>query len=886
MSGTTRGGWRVALRLARREALRRKGQTVLMLVLICLPVLAVTAAAIVWRTQDVTSVEGLDRQLGSADALVEGTGTPTVVQDFEGGNYLTPGSGSEETPYRMQSAKDVRKAIGDRPMVPYLRSSLSFDAAKGRGDTDVVETDLASPLSDGLFERVEGQYPPGPGEVVVNQALADRGPGIGDELVVHRTTAEGEQDATVRVVGIVESTESRGYELAAGPPGTFGIAEESPARWLVGGGPVSWDDVKALNAAGLVATSRQVVTDPPPDSELPPELVVDDGGTDAVTLTALGTVVAMVLLEVVLLAGPAFAVRAKAQAHTLALVAASGGTPRQARRTVLASGVVVGTVGGLLGVALGIAGGAVAVPIAQHFNGTRFGPFEVPWLLLLPIAFFGFLSAVLAAVVPAFSASRQDVVSVLAGRRGEGSPSRRSPVLGVVLLAIGIGSAAYGSRPGGAAPLLVAGSAIISVLGMILFVPVAVSLTARLAGRLPLPLRFAARDAARHRTRTVPAVAAVGATVAGVVALGISLSSQEADNLRHYSPQLADGYGSVALGGSPAPDLAAIDAVIARSLPGDQVEEIRGLQSNSPTGGYDVGFSQRGKPLELSYWSSIGSPYAVGTVVPDYIAMTDDERARADAVLADGGVVLLHDPDSEDSAGIRATELDGDRVTVELTEWTNGTEVPTTRGSATVPAVLAPVTRTSPAMAVLSPPLLAKINGTETTTGLLLHAPISRAEQKDMEEGLAALPAAPYLYVERGYQTDPAVKVIQYVLAALGGILMLGGTLTATFLALSDARPDLATMAAVGARPRTRRSVAASYAAVVGLVGALLGAPVGFIPGIAVSRPLTQDFSSGTSALDIPWLLIAAVVIGLPVLTALVVGACARGRLPLTARID
>ncbi|HVK29972.1 MAG TPA: ABC transporter permease [Nocardioides sp.] len=880
--GTTSGGWRVALRLARREAWRRKGQTVLMLVLICLPVIAVTAAAIVWRTQDVSSVEGIDRRMGAADALVEATGAESVAQSFDGGNYVTPGNG-EEQPYRLQDARDVRRVLGDRPMVPFARSALSFEAAKGRGDTDVVETDLASPLSEGLFEQVRGQYPPGPGEVVVNQALADRGPGIGDELVLLRMTPKGEVEIPVRVVGIAESTEARGYAMAAALPGTFGIGDEGPPRWLVGGGPVSWEDVKALNAAGLLATSRQVVTDPPPDSELSPELATSTS-VDEVALTALGTVVAMVLLEVVLLAGPAFAVRARAQAHTLALVAASGGTARQARRTVLASGVVIGTVGGVLGVAVGIAAATLAVPIAQHFNGTRFGPFEVPWLLLLPVAFFGFLSAVLAAVVPAFSASRQDVVAVLAGRRGDGRPSRRSPVVGVVLLVLGIGSAAYGSRPGGAAPLLVAVSAIISVLGMILVVPVAVGLAGRLGSRLPLSLRFAARDAARHRTRTVPAVAAVGATVAGVVALGIALASQEARNLQEYDAQLPDGYGSVSFAGSPGPDREAVDAVIGRSLPADQVEEVRGLQTNTPNGGFDVGFSQDGEPLELSYWSSIGSPYAVGGSVPDYVAMTADERARADAVLAEGGLVLLRDPRSEANAGIYSTELDGDRVTVELSEY--GAEESTTRGTATVRAVLASVTRTSPAIAVLSPELVEQINGTETTTGLLLHAPISADAQQDLEEGLAALAAQPYLYVERGYQAPPEVKVIQAVLAALGAILMLGGTLTATFLALSDARPDLATMAAVGARPRTRRTVAASYAAVVGLVGALLGAPIGFIPGIAVSRPLTHDFANGTSVLAIPWSLVATVVLGLPLLTALVVGACARGRLPLTARID
>ena len=77
----------------------------------------------------------------------------------------------------------------------------------------------------------------------------------------------------------------------------------------------------------------------------------------------------------------------------------------------------------------------------------------------------------------------------------------------------------------------------------------------------------------------------------------------------------------------------------------------------------------------------------------------------------------------------------------------------------------------------------------------------------------------PSFYVERGYQADCETLIIQLVLAGLGAVLMLGGTLTATFLALSDARPDLATLSAVGASPRTRRGVAAAYAVVVGLVG-------------------------------------------------------------------
>jgi putative ABC transport system permease protein len=73
----------------------------------------------------------------------------------------------------------------------------------------------------------------------------------------------------------------------------------------------------------------------------------------------------------------------------------------------------------------------------------------------------------------------------------------------------------------------------------------------------------------------------------------------------------------------------------------------------------------------------------------------------------------------------------------------------------------------------------------------------------------------------------------------------------------------------------------------------VLGAAVGFIPGIAISYPLTSTSyfgEVGTSLpshfLEIPWLLIGSLVVVLPLLTAVVVGLCTRSRLPLVARID
>ena len=75
-------------------------------------------------------------------------------------------------------------------------------------------------------------------------------------------------------------------------------------------------------------------------------------------------------------------------------------------------------------------------------------------------------------------------------------------------------------------------------------------------------------------------------------------------------------------------------------------------------------------------------------------------------------------------------------------------------------------------------------------------------------------------------------------------------------------------------------------------VGAVLGALVGAIPGIAITYPLTAPYGFGDGAnapshyLDVPWLLVIGVVVGLPVLTSALVGLTARSRLPLAARLE
>ncbi len=852
--------------------------------MIALPVLAVSAADVVYLTADVDGVESLDRRLGSADALVTAQdGVTRVTQDFDPDDASSwDGSGSGDSATLAQ----VRQALGrEAPATELTQVPARVDTERGLVGVEAVEMDVASPLVDGLYRLTSGRWPTADGEVAVNAALAGKGFAEGDSLTVH-------DGRTLTVVGIAESTASRNFPRLVALPGALGVDSEGMHQWLIGGGDVSWDEVRALNDLGALVLSRAVIENPPPDSERPAEIRQWESGVDEAVIAVVVLIVVMALLEVVLLAGPAFAVGTRRQSRTLALMAASGGTPKQARRVILAGGLVLGGAAAVLGVVLGVLVGWALLPVVQRFSDSWLGPFEVNPLHLLMVAAFGLLSAFLAAVVPAWIASRQDVVAVLAGRRGDRKPSLRSPLLGLVLLGVGVFGAVAGASQAGDGSVLIAGAAVVSILGMILLIPVVVVAMARLARRLPLVARYAVRDAARHRTRTVPAVAAVAATVAGVVALAIANSSDAAESRETYQPQLAMGMGSVSSftdDGKPV-DFSRHVAVIERESPSVRVSEIVAYDNPSQSSFVDVTLRRPDVPgrqtFQESYAGSFGSLLAGADALALASPLREADLDDARRVLDQGGMVVFTDD-----------PVDGDRILVGGTLYTDETPDGTKLDPVELPAYFLQIGGFGPGVGVVAPGALDPLGLTATTAGLLFDASeLSRDEEADLEEVLLGVDPNAYLYVERGYQQDNEVLILLGILFALGAVLMLGGTLTATFLALSDARPDLATLSAVGAAPRTRRGVAAAYALVVGFVGALLGAAVGFIPGIAVTYPLTstawmpsvnaEGDALPSHFIDIPWLMVAGLVVVLPLLTALIVGLTARSRLPLVARLD
>jgi putative ABC transport system permease protein len=292
------------------------------------------------------------------------------------------------------------------------------------------------------------------------------------------------------------------------------------------------------------------------------------------------------------------------------------------------------------------------------------------------------------------------------------------------------------------------------------------------------------------------------------------------------------------------------------------------------------------RDLEPDVWGlSTSGPSVAVADTADELGIDGAVAADVDDALADGLVVMLTpavdtriettlDEQTWREGREDAVEVVEHPVQVRLLPWDEGVE------------------GVAPTATILPPQLADDLGLDVVTSSLVLTGDLDEETETRIAEAVGGAADDTYVYVERGYQRSEEALVVLLVLAALGGVLMLGGTLTATFLAISDARPDLATLSAVGAAPRTRRRVAASYALVVGFVGAVLGAAVGFIPGVAISRPLTSlgymgpHGSESGPYLAIPWLLVATIVLALPLLTAAVVGLSARSRLPLVARLD
>lgn len=879
--------WRVCLRMARRDILRAKGRSALVVAMIGIPVLLLSAGSVLYRTGfDRGPVTEALQRLGMADAYVrvEGPGVvdhaafaPVLDQEVE----FTPSDDVEPwTRRRIEEAIDAR-------LVPYHSGMTLVRTDEGALSAVVREVDLRERAAAGLVEPTDGRLPQKAEEVVVSEPLAERGIRPGDRIRVGT-----ELDRTFTVVGSYRDPLDLTAAGLIGLPGGV-VGADASTGYLVdtGGRPVTAADVERLNRHGISVSSRAALL------SLPPE----PSSTSAEERAILVLIAVGVVLEVVLLAGPAFAVSARRQRRRLGLLVAVGGVERHVRRTVLAQALVLGAGSAVAGAVLGIGLAAVARPLVEPMVGFALEPLRVEPLDLVGLVVAGTLAALLAALLPARQAARQDPVVALAGRRGETRTHWGRPVAGALLAAAGSALILIGSRWTADGEYPVAAGTVGLVLGAVVASPSLVGAVGRLGARLPLALRLATRDAARQRSRTAPAVAAIMGVVAGVTALGIGAASDAAEAERDYRPSARMGAMTVTFEtyerDVPADTLASLVDRIEQVLPGHTAhvtrevpygdEQARVLAVRSAAC-WDADVTtcpfhpsrERFRMGALFY----GGMVADAETVAAHFGDLDDERRQEFARVLDAGGALVADP--------KAVDADGrTRLLTYVEAWDENGE-PQARDvrEHRVPAAVLP-----PLEGRQAEYLAEVVIGRETAERLGLEArvsqilvpptgePITPKQETQVDEYGRGL--APDLFesatVERGYQ-DPT-RLVYVVLGVIGGLIILVGTGTATALAIDDAGPDLATLSAVGAAPGTRRRTAMSQAAVIAGLGVLLGIAVGVVPGVAVTWPLTAP-SPGGHVLEVPWALLGTLAVGVPLLAVSGAGLFTRSRLPLVRR--
>ncbi|MGW1205054.1 FtsX-like permease family protein [Streptomyces cyaneofuscatus] len=946
-------GWRAAFRIARRDAVRAKGRSALVVAMIALPVLGVTAADLTYRSALPTVAEDLTADLGAADALFidQGMGPVRLEQMPDGVMWGTPEDAPDTLP------EDERKPVDVPATFPkgsrYLTEQslpASVTTRHGITDTQITELAVADPLLRGRVELTEGAYPKAKDEIAATEAfLKAAGLSVGDRVTVRgpeqvytltgalELPADLKSESLFAVPGAVIAP----WQKAADGDKEILPPQAGDRKWLVqgpSGAGVTWSDVLAANDKGVVVRARQVVLDPPPDSEVPMAAQMGGWETNDAEMTAAAlTVAAMAVLEIVLLAGPAFAVGARRSRRQLGLVGSCGGTRGQVRAVVLAGGAVLGGVGAVVGVGAGFGLTALFRPMIEDFTGRRFGELTVhPWEILA-IAVLGLVTGVLAALAPAIVAGRQSVLESLTGRRGSRRSSRVLPVVGSLVLAVGVALAVYGGISGNIN--LVAGGSVLAELGLLCCIPVIVGFLGRLGRRLPLTPRIALRDAARNRGRTAPAVAAVMAAVAGSVAIATYTSSSAAEQAYDHEPNLTAGTAAVmAFDTSQKANLPRARAAVEQNYPvnGGRADVGRVWAGSDcsvyyeeendcgtiglvkPTGeGHSCPLKGKGaKELALRIsadehkrlmnspacvderWTSVSlgnddSKIVIGDagLLTSYVKLDDPAAAKA---LAAGTPVLLNPAYAENGeVTLKAVHTYSERDKKNRARHPGKARTTTDR----LKVYVAPDRyAATPGIRMIMPQRTAKELGLYTEEHASIYTLSREPNDAERQAADAAIEQAgnrAYVMTANGTQQEDEDAAVLLILALFAGVVTLGAAAITTGLSKADAEADLTTLSAVGAPPGVRRSLSGFQCLVVALTGVLLGTLAGIVPAVALRltdlRAALADMradpmESAYTPIVMPWETIALLALVVPVLAGLLAAALTSSRQKLARR--
>ena len=933
-----------AVRIARRDALRHKARSLLIVALIALPVLAFAALDVIIRSSTGTPAEQAALTLGQADrgaaqAWIQAPEGAARAEQYSAtdsnATFYTSATDEQGLSANSAALRPAAQVLALLPpgtqLTPWTTVDIPAQWPDGHFFTTSAEmVDLRDPVAAGRFRTLQGAVATQPHQITLTTTLAAR-----MSAHVGSTVKLGAPATDFTVVGLLDSLvpsdKPGGRSVAVAMPGQIPVIGTAYGpRYLMTGASLNWAAVQKLNGKGLGVYSRDAITDP--NGFLP------NADADSRALLVGGVIlgVLMSVMQVVFLAGPAFAVGGRRMRRQLGQLGAAGAAPRQIRMVVIAGGLVLGGAGSLLGVTAGVA-------LGLSTNGFFVDKIGVPYVathIVLPdlvvIFAIGLVSGVLAALFPAITASRASLVSMLSRTPGTVRAARWWSVAGVITATAGVAvtvtaasaRVSEADRASGSISrvVLIGGGLLLVEVGLVLATPLVLQMIAQIGRSAPTTARLAVRDVARHRGRSAPAVAAVMTVVAVAVAVTSLFATLQTSQDFAYHPSRPVGSVIVSID-APAvtpEQIAAVTAVVTGDWPAAQSAPLNRAASDSAEQNVDPVVPQQNQCPWLMAQAGGGtvgngteannrypnvaelaaarsdrrcagadysdvtaqaagthspSPYGthLGVVIggPDIRRLvTGIDDPAADEVLRQGGTVLL-DRKFAGANGIFDLQVSHYNTT------TGSTIV-----DRTIPLSFKMGTwsQTS-ATAVVSEAAAHKAGLAQVTSGVIVDAgtKTTSADVDGVTSDLAAAGLPVFADPETGlapFREQPSPWLILGIAALLIGLTIA----VVTALSVADARDDLSTLGAVGAPGWMRRRFSGWSALVVAGVGCSLGGLVGLVPAFGLTRLLYQTGAFAKPFFEVPWVPVLTLIGALPVLAFLVAATVTRSKISVVAR--
>jgi putative ABC transport system permease protein len=469
------------------------------------------------------------------------------------------------------------------------------------------------------------------------------------------------------------------------------------------------------------------------------------------------------------------------------------------------------------------------------------------------------------------SASTMAAVPVVAALSGRPAPPRavhRSALPGVIVSAAGLaclasagGLNALGGGGGGGHALLLLAGLVITITGVCLLAPLAISvLAAGAAPRLPVAIRIALRDLVRYRARSGAALAAT--TFAVFLAMGICIVA----GIRFDNPLNWIG-----------PDLSSSQVTVgaAQSLGPGQMTQLSAAQLAALTTRVNTlaaSLHATAVPLE-----SASTLYQVGLPTHGVQNFTGTVYVATPQLLATFGIKASQIAPGTDILTMRPglAGLPHMEMLWNMGMVSDASSLPPDPGSAGGP----PCTRSNHCLAGPAIQTVSSLpSGTSAPNTVMTEYAVSKYHmQTQLFEWLIQAPApltAAQLSAVRQFgnanevqvQTatyNPSLADFTDGATALGIVIAFSVLAMSVGLIRSETAPDLRTLTATGASAMTRRTITAATAAALGLLGAILGTAGAVIAAMAWTHSGLTATAGGVPPSDILILLI-----GLPLVAA------------------